>query len=147
MKEWHGVRKAFFWGFTHRHCKGVAKTSNRICNMPWKLNPMTINTASRNYSEAIIESHAWLSKNSSQDVPDYTSYSVSSENLGIVRKNWINLQDNFKIKKIKTTHVQSIIVTCNELDLSCKIAQSARHNAEQHRSGCGCQGNEERREI
>ena len=49
--------------------------------MPRELDPMTIQPASGNYGEAVISSHASLSKNGSADVPDYASNGVRGENL------------------------------------------------------------------
>lgn len=53
---------------------------------------MPIQPTTRNFSEAIIESHPLLSKNSSQEIPDYTTYSVRGENL----QKEITISQNFK---------------------------------------------------
>ena len=78
--------------------------------MPWKLNPMTIQPTTRNHSCAIIESHARLSENGSQEIPDYTSNSVRCENLqkkGIrIPLSELNLHSIFS-KKIKMIIIQN----------------------------------------
>lgn len=117
---------------THGHHERVAEAGHRVRELVRELDVVVVEPAAVDDGEAVEARHALLREQTGEQVADDAADSMRRKDL----RAEIQCERTVAERKCQHTHIETVVVVEQELELRGKVADGARHNAVENSSRC-----------
>ena len=119
------------WG-TYGHDERISKTRGAVSDLVAELDVVVVEPSTRDYGDAVKACNAALGKEAGENVADDAADSMGGKDL----TKHVCCELMAQKRRRQHTHIETVVVAEQELELRGEVAHSACHETEENGSSC-----------